>query len=340
MKKTRCALCYAVLAVCFALLLAVSVGTGSAALSPHEILRILLLREGAGTAAYNVLLKIRLPRVLAAAVMGGTLSVSGFLLQTFFRNPIAGPYVLGVSSGASLGAAFVLLLGVQLPLIPTMTLPAAGFVLGLAAVLAAMGLSARFDADMRSGTIILTGMVLSLFINAIITLLCALKKEYLNQLVFWQMGSFSGGSMKQNVVLLAVLAVCVPLLLRLSAEMDILTFGDDLAATSGFSPRKVRGKLIVLSTLLTGTAVSFCGTIGFVDLIVPHLARKLFGARHRWLIPAAAVLGGALMVLSDLAARTVLSPKELPVGAVTALIGAPFFAYVYFSRRKGGRAYD
>ena len=103
MKKTRCALCYAVLAVCFALLLAVSVGTGSAALSPHEILRILLLREGAGTAAYNVLLKIRLPRVLAAAVMGGTLSVSGFLLQTFFRNPIAGPYVLGVSSGASLG---------------------------------------------------------------------------------------------------------------------------------------------------------------------------------------------------------------------------------------------
>ena len=108
MKKTRCALCYAVLAVCFALLLAVSVGTGSAALSPHEILRILLLREGAGTAAYNVLLKIRLPRVLAAAVMGGTLSVSGFLLQTFFRNPIAGPYVLGVSSGASLGAVIAL----------------------------------------------------------------------------------------------------------------------------------------------------------------------------------------------------------------------------------------
>lgn len=208
------------------------------------------------------------------------------------RNPLASSYTLGVSSGASLGAAFVLLLGVQLPLIPTMTLPAAGFVLGLAAVLAAMGLSARFDADMRSGTIILTGMVLSLFINAIITLLCALKKEYLNQLVFWQMGSFSGGSMKQNAVLLAVLAVCVPLLLRLSAEMDILTFGDDLAATSGFSPRKVRGKLIVLSTLLTGTAVSFCGTIGFVDLIVPHLARKLFGARHRWLIPASAVLGG------------------------------------------------
>ena len=110
MKKTRCALCYAALAVCFALLLAVSVSTGSAALSPHEILRILLLREGAGTAAYNVLLKIRLPRVLAAAVMGGALSVSGFLLQTFFRNPIAGPYVLGVSSGAKLAVGAVILL--------------------------------------------------------------------------------------------------------------------------------------------------------------------------------------------------------------------------------------
>ena len=114
MKKTRCALCYAVLAVCFALLLAVSVGTGSAALSPHEILRILLLREGAGTAAYNVLLKIRLPRVLAAAVMGGTLSVSGFLLQTFFRNPIAGPYVLGVSSGAKLAVGAVMIFGMKL----------------------------------------------------------------------------------------------------------------------------------------------------------------------------------------------------------------------------------
>lgn len=330
-----------------AVLFLTAVGVGSVQMSIADVVAILrnglfgaALPENISTLNASILMRIRLPRVCMAFLCGAMLSISGAVMQSVLRNPLASSYTLGVSSGASLGAAFVLLLGVQLPLIPTMTLPAAGFVLGLAAVLAAMGLSARFDADMRSGTIILTGMVLSLFINAIITLLCALKKEYLNQLVFWQMGSFSGGSMKQNAVLLAVLAVCVPLLLRLSAEMDILTFGDDLAATSGFSPRKARGKLIVLSTLLTGTAVSFCGTIGFVDLIVPHLARKLFGARHRWLVPASAVLGGALMVLSDLAARTVLSPKELPVGAVTALIGAPFFAYVYFSRRKGGRAYD
>lgn len=330
-----------------AVLFLAAVGIGSVQMSIADVVAILknglfgaALPENISTLNASILMRIRLPRVCMAFLCGAMLSISGAVMQSVLRNPLASSYTLGVSSGASLGAAFVLLLGVQLPLIPTMTLPAAGFVLGLAAVLAAMGLSARFDADMRSGTIILTGMVLSLFINAIITMLCALKKEYLNQLVFWQMGSFSGGSMKQNAVLLAVLAVCVPLLMRLSAEMDILTFGDDLAATSGFSPQKARGRLIVLSTLLTGTAVSFCGTIGFVDLIVPHLARRLFGARHRWLIPASAVLGGALMVLSDLAARTALSPKELPVGAVTALIGAPFFAYVYFSRRKGGRAHD
>ena len=295
-----------------AVLFLAAVGIGSVQMSIADVVAILknglfgtALPENISSLNASILMRIRLPRVCMAFLCGAMLSISGAVMQSVLRNPLASSYTLGVSSGASLGAAFVLLLGVQLPLIPTMTLPAAGFVLGLAAVLAAMGLSARFDADMRSGTIILTGMVLSLFVNAIITMLCALKKEYLNQLVFWQMGSFSGGSMKQNAVLLAVLAVCVPLLM-----------------------------------LLTGTAVSFCGTIGFVDLIVPHLARKLFGARHRWLIPASAVLGGALMVLSDLAARTVLSPKELPVGAVTALIGAPFFAYVYFSRRKGGRAHD
>ena len=324
-----------------AVLFLTAVGVGSVQMSIADVVAILknglfgaVLPENISSLNASILMRIRLPRVCMAFLCGAMLSISGAVMQSVLRNPLASSYTLGVSSGASLGAAFVLLLGVQLPLIPTMTLPAAGFALGLAAVLAAMGLSARFDADMRSGTIILTGMVLSLFINAIITMLCALKKEYLNQLVFWQMGSFSGQSWANAGLVLPILLLSLLVLLRYSREMDLMTFGEEQALSAGVDLRPVKFILIAVSSLLTGTAVSLAGVIGFVDLIAPHIVRRFFGSSHRLLVPMSALFGGMFMVLADLAARTVLAPQELPVGAVTALIGAPFFAYIYFHKKK------
>jgi len=194
-KKTRCALCYAVLAVCFALLLAVSVGTGSAALSPHEILRILLLREGAGTAAYNVLLKIRLPRVLAAAVMGGTLSVSGFLLQTFFRNPIAGPYVLGVSSGAKLAVGAVMIFGMKLwGRVPFGAVMTAAFVGAMLCASFVMIVSRKIHS---MAMLLVVGMMIGNVCSAATDFFVTFAKESdIANLTSWSMGSFSAVSWK------------------------------------------------------------------------------------------------------------------------------------------------
>ena len=156
----------------------------------------------------------------------------------------------------------------------------------------------------------------------------------MQQLLLWQMGSFSGRSWQEAGILLAVLLPGVLYLCLFSRQMDMMTFGEEAARTMGVDTKRVKLKLIVAASLLTGTAVCFTGTIGFIDLIAPHVARRVFGPAHRYALPVSVLFGGAFMVLSDLAARTVMSPTELPVGAVTALIGAPFFAWVYFKGRS------
>ena len=224
MKKTRCALCYAVLAVCFALLLAVSVGTGSAALSPHEILRILLLREGAGTAAYNVLLKIRLPRVLAAAVMGGTLSVSGFLLQTFFRNPIAGPYVLGVSSGAKLAVGAVMIFGMKLwGRVPFGAVMTAAFVGAMLCASFVMIVSRKIHS---MAMLLVVGMMIGNVCSAATDFFVTFAKESdIANLTSWSMGSFSAVSWGNLRICLAVIAVCLLLCLLLAKPIGAYQHG-------------------------------------------------------------------------------------------------------------------
>ena len=224
--------------------------------------------------------------------------------------------------------------GLTLPGFGGYTLPLFGFLGGLGTVFLAMGLSMRFSKNLENQTIILVGMVLSLFVNALLTLITSMAGDRLKQLVYWQMGSFSGQSWANAGLVLPILLLSLLVLLRYSREMDLMTFGEEQALSAGVDLRPVKFILIAVSSLLTGTAVSLAGVIGFVDLIAPHIVRRFFGSSHRLLVPMSALFGGMFMVLADLAARTVLAPQELPVGAVTALIGAPFFAYIYFHKKK------
>ena len=317
---------------------------GSAGLSLKDTMSILgyrlfglALPEHISNVAVSILWTIRLPRVVAAFLVGAALSVSGAVMQSVLRNPLASSYTLGVSSGASLAAAAVLLSGIALPLLPSLTRPAAGFIGGMGTVFLAMGLAVRFDRNMENVTIILTGMVLGLFVNAFLTILTALSGDHLRLLVFWQMGSFGDMKWRACGIVGVALVVCLTLLVGLSREMDLMTFGEEQALSAGVQLKRVKSILLLLSTLLTGAAVSFAGIIGFADLIVPHVTRRLFGSRHRVTLPMNALLGGGFMVLADLIARTVMAPRELPVGAITALVGAPFFAWIYFHRRGGAR---
>jgi iron complex transport system permease protein len=281
---------------------------------------------------------LRLPRVLLAFLVGGSLAMSGAVCQSILRNPLASPYILGVSSGASLGAGIVIIGGIAIPLLGGFTLPLTGFVFGLATVFFVAAFSSRIDKSMSNNTIILCGMVLSLFLNALLTTLSAVFSDDLRRIALWQMGSFAMRGWTYVWLLLPFFAIGAAGILMFTREMDILSFGDDQAKSSGVETGALRKKLLALSAVLTGAAVALSGVIGFVDLIAPHAARRIIGSRHKHLIPMSFILGGSLMVLTDLVARTVISPSELPVGAITALIGAPFFAWVYFRRRRGSHA--
>jgi iron complex transport system permease protein len=265
---------------------------------------------------------------------GAALAASGAVMQSVLRNPLASSYTLGVSSGASLLAAMVIVTGISLPLIGRYTLPLFGFIGGLGTVFLAMALAMRFHGNLENHTVILVGMVLSLFVNALLTLVTALADDHLSRLVYWQMGSFSGQTWGNCGLVLSILIICLLALLRYSREMDLMTFGEEQALSAGVDLQKVKLILISVSALMTGTAVSLAGVIGFVDLIAPHVVRRFFGSNHKFVVPASALFGGMFMVLADMASRVMLAPQELPVGAVTALIGAPFFAYIYFRRRR------
>ena len=274
-----------------------------------------------------------MPRTLLAFIIGAVLSVSGAVMQSVLRNPLASSYTLGVSSGASLGAGFVILFGFSIPILGMMTLPIIGFVFGLGTILIVISFASRIDGRMENNTIILTGMVFSLFVTAITTLMSAMAREQLQRLVFWQMGSFAMRDWSAVLILAPIAIIGIIFIIHYNRELDMMTFGEEQAKTMGINLKRVKWILIITGAALTGSSIAFVGVIGFVDLVAPHIIRRVFGVSHRHVIPLSAVFGGAFMIVCDLIARTVVSPSELPVGAVSALVGAPFFAYIYFGRR-------
>ena len=292
------------------------------------------LIEGVGSNDVAIIWVVRFPRVLLAFMVGAALSVSGAVMQSILKNPLASPYTLGVSSGASLGVGIYIVLGVSIPFIGNLALPFIGFLSGLLTVIMVILFANRVDRGMSNNTIILSGMVFSLFASAMLTTISALNTHKIEAITMWQMGSFNMRGWSYLLVGVPFFIVGVSIVLRYSREMDILTFGEDGAKAIGVETEKVKKHLLFSTAVLTGSAVALSGTIGFIDLIVPHLVRKIFGSNHKVVIPMCILLGGSFMVLTDLVARTIISPSELPVGAITAIIGAPFFGYLYFSKRS------
>jgi len=336
--KTRAKI---IISICMCIIvLLFGIGIGSIYVHPLDILNIILnklfntpLSNNITSTSISILWNLRLPRALLAFIVGGALAVSGTVMQSVLKNPLASSYTLGVSSGASVGAGLVIITGFTLPFIGMFTLPLVGLSCGLLTVFLAVSFASRMDKNMENNTIILVGMVFSLFINAVLTLMTAMSKEHLEQITFWQMGSFSLKEWSNVFVLLPIVILGVLLLIRYSKELDIMTFGEEQARSIGVDIQKIKWLLLGISAALTGSAISFVGVIGFIDLIAPHVVRKIFGSSHKIVIPMSMLFGGAFMVLADLVARTIISPSELPVGSITALIGAPFFAYVYFKKK-------
>ncbi|MCD7730747.1 MAG: iron ABC transporter permease [Oscillospiraceae bacterium] len=322
--------------------IAVGICVGSVFVPPSHIFAVIenkifgtALPDYVPQSDVSIIFSVRMPRVFLAFLVGAALAASGAAVQSVLNNPLASPFTLGTSSGASLGASLVIVF--EISLFGSFTVAFAGLIFAVAAMFFMVAFAKRLDRSLQSSTVVLTGMVLSLFISAVVTLIASAADEKYKQLMRWQNGSFAGRGWNYDGMMLVMLAVCMVILMLNSRELDILTFGDEQAQSVGLNTGRKKTILLVVSAVLSGTAVSFAGVIGFVDLIAPHIARKIFGAKHKVLIPMSAVTGGIFMVLCDLAARTVIVPNELPVGVVTSLIGAPFFAFVFFKRRTEGK---
>lgn len=317
------------------------IGIGSVFIHPSDILRICsdflfgtTYASNIDTLYYGLVTGIRLPRVLMAFLAGAAIAVSGTVMQSVLKNPLASSYGLGVSSGAGLGAVIMMVYGASLGSSLNYMLPIVATLFGFGAVLLALMFVEYVDKSLSSNTIILAGMVVSLFLNAIMNMLATYNAEFTHRILLWQLGTFAGKEWTAIGVLTVVVVVSLIFFQSHSKEMDVLTFGEEQAMSIGVETKKEKWLLIGVTSLLTGTAVSFVGIIGFVDLIAPHVVRKFFGVSHKWVIPMSALFGGMFMVLCDLAGRTIASPREIPVGSITALLGAPFFLYLYFVSRR------
>ena len=321
--------------------LAAGVAVGSVNIPLGDVISILASRlfgaalpERIGAVYPAMVMDMRLPRVLLAFLTGAALAASGTVMQSVLQNPLASPFGLGVSSGAGLGAAIVIVTGLGAGAGRMFALPAASLALALGTVFFVLWAAGRIDRSLGGVTIVLVGMVASLFFNAVMNMLATLSPSYAQRINLWLLGSFSMREWPSVWVLLPVTGLGLCYFQRYARELDVMSFGQEQAQALGVDLRRCKIGLICAVAVLTGTAVSFVGVIGFVDLIAPHVVRRFFGASHRKTLPASALFGGAFMVLCDLAARTLTPPREIPIGSITALLGAPFFLYIYFSGRR------
>ncbi len=320
------------------LVFAIAVGLGSVPIPPNVVISIITEKflgfsfvDNVEEVTKSIVLNVRLSRVTLAYLSGAGLAVSGVLMQSVLRNPLASSITLGVSSGASLGASIAILLNITI--FGIFTLPFFGLTFGLLTVFLALGIASKIDKNFQNNSIILMGTAFSLFANAIITILMSLAQDNLQSLIYWQMGSFAMRDDAYIWVILPFVVIGILVSMYFSNQLDILSLGDEQAQTTGINAKRLKWFALSLGAILTGSIISVVGIIGFVDLFTPHVARKFFGASHKYVIPVSAILGGTFMVLCDLLARIVAQPLEIPVGAITAMIGAPFFIYLYYSKR-------
>jgi iron complex transport system permease protein len=323
-------------ALSFGFLLLALIAVASSAIGGVKIPLSNILTINLSEIEQSVLYNIRLPRIFIAAIVGGALAVSGACLQSLFRNPLADPSIIGISSGAALfvAIAIVLLGGLN----SVLGIYGLSFFAFLGALLTAFVV---FNITKISGNSSVTYILLAgIAINAIAAsgtgfLAFISNDEQLRTLTFWTMGSFSGSMWNSGIVSASIIIPSVLLLYKYSRQLNLLLLGEDEAKYLGVDTESLKKRIIILVTLIVGASVAVSGIIGFVGLIVPHLLRLVYGSDNRFIVPAAAIFGAVLMLLSDSFARTVLIPTELPVGIITSLIGGPYFLFLLIKNRGG-----
>jgi len=320
MSSPRASLLISFGALLLAALIALVVGAG---LSMGDIWQG--LREGPASKSpiASILWQIRIPRILMAGSCGWMLAASGVGFQAVLRNPLADPYITGIAGGAAVGAAIALLFGLA-AFLGGFAATAFAFVGAFGGALLVYSI-ARSGGRTQVGTFLLAGLAVGSLLWAVITLLLILANQPFERIIFWLMGSFTLADWPHLAVCVAVGAIGVAGLWTLARPLNVYALGEESAASLGVDVERLKGRVLLFGSLATAAAVSVAGIIGFVGLIVPHIARRMVGAGHGLLYPASGLLGATLLILADTLARTALPPREIPVGVLTAILGAPFF---------------
>ena len=319
-----------ILALLAAMLLCVCVGSVSVA--PKDTLTAifcaLMGKPAPAGVAKNIIVNVRLPRVMNVALVGASLSLCGAAMQGLLRNPLADGSTLGVSAGASLGAVIALALGV--------TIPGSDYGGTMLMAMAFAFLSLTLILSLATNSIILIGVIFSMFVSSVINLILSFVNDQVRSIAFWTMGSLSGTGYPHTRILALALLLCGGVIVRHARELNAFAIGEDNARHVGVNVRRVKLAVLVTVSVLIGVCVSVSGSIGFVGLVVPHAARMIAGPNHRRLLPASMFAGAIFLLLADLIARTLLSPVELSIGVVTSLVGAVAFVVIFYRARKAG----
>ena len=321
----------------------VCIGAGSVPIAPGDTLRTIWnaltgqpIPEGV---AGPIILSVRVPRVLCAALIGAALSICGAAMQGLFRNPLADGGTLGVSSGGALGAALAIVLEISIPGLPLAGSLVMSMVFAFASLMMILSMAYGMDRSLSTHTIILIGVIFSMLASALLSLLFAFAGDKLKSVTFWTMGSLAGRNMTHVLILAIGTALFGGILLARSRELNHFALGEENARRVGVQVRKVKLEILIAASALIGVCVAVGGSIAFVGLIVPHMVRMITGPNHRKLLPVSMIGGAVFLMWTDLLARTVVSPVELPIGVVTSLIGAVTFGAIFRSTRKGGKHY-
>ncbi len=279
-----------------------------------------------------IVLEVRLPRVILAGLVGAGLAVAGCAMQGLLRNPIASPYVLGLSSGAAFGAAVAIVLGFSF-VKGSLAIPFMAFIFALIAIFLVYNI-ARIEGLVPTETLLLAGIAVGLFFSAMVAFLQYIAGENLHSLIIWLLGGFWASSWNKVYIALPLILLGIVGTLYYSRELNLMLLGEEHALNLGVNVESVKKSVLVFSTLTTAAAVSVSGIIGFVGIIVPHIMRIFVGPDHRILLPSSGLVGAIFLIWMDTLARTIIQPTELPVGVITALLGAPFFLYLLRSRKR------
>lgn len=284
--------------------------------------------------AASIIVSVRLPRVICVALSGTALSIAGAAMQGLLKNPLADGSTLGVSSGASLGAVIAIAFGLSFPQLPFSGTMVMAIIFAFLSLMIILGLSYKLDFSLSTNTIILIGVIYSMFVSSAMNIIIAFAGDKVKDITFWTLGSLQSASYKNAVILAVVLVICGGILIAHARELNAFAIGEDNARHVGVNVKKTKLMVLITVSVLIGVCVSIGGTIGFVGLVTPHMVRMIVGPNHKRLLPATAFGGAVFLMLADLVARILLNPIELPIGVVTSLVGAIVFVIIFYQTRK------